>query len=190
MKKILISIFLLFVLICTGSTFSVLASDLPYDGDLFLDGFPVDGKVTGNSDVNVYDLQNHELVVVDTLEPETVVTLRAILVRPDGIQYYDVVYTKDDISCTGYVEFYSIEPIDAEITPAPEVDLDSINLNKNWIQSFTDFISGFRNFLTSLGNLLHVVFPFFTRTEINFVITFLLIFFGLLVYLLVRKVTV
>ena len=70
------------------------------------------------------------------------------------------------------------------------VFLTDVSETDGWIQRFRDFISGFKDFLNGLKDLVQVIFPFFTIEEIAFVISFLLIFFGLLIYLLVRKVTI
>ncbi len=190
MKKFIFIIFLFFILVYAGAPTVAFASELPYDGSFFLDGFPVDGTVIGTAAVDVYEFENHEFNLIDTLQPGTVVTLTSIFVYADGVQYYTVTYTKDEVSCSGYIEFYSIEPIDAEITPAPEVNLDDYNLDRNWFQTFIDFITGFKNFLLGLKNLLFIIFPFFTPAEIAFIITALIGFLGLLVYLLIRKVTI
>lgn len=68
--------------------------------------------------------------------------------------------------------------------------ISDVTVDDNWFTSFKEFITGFKEFINSMMSLLRVIFPFFTDEEIELVITFLLIFFGLLVYLLGRKVTI
>lgn len=68
--------------------------------------------------------------------------------------------------------------------------LSDVTVDENWFNAFREFIEGIKNFFTGLKEIVHVFFPFFTSTEINFVITFFIVFLGLLVYLLGRKVTI
>lgn len=187
MKKIIFSVFLLFILICSGSAMPVLANNLPdVEVSLYLDGYPVDGTVIGESDVNVYKEGSFD-EPIDTLVPGTVVTLKAQHAYANGSNYFYITYIKDDVEYYGLVDFYSVEPIGAVITPAPVVDVE---YNDNFFEAFKEFIEGMKSFFTGIGDILHSLFPFFTTKEIAFIISFILVFLGLLVYLLFRKVTV
>ena len=77
------------------------------------------------------------------------------------------------------------------VTPEPDSSGDSDNgISISDVNAFTDFIDGFKEFFSSLEDFLLILFPFFTPGEIAFLITFILIFLGVLVYLFFRKVTI
>ena len=57
-----------------------------------------------------------------------------------------------------------------------QIFISDVTVDDNWFKSFREFIEGFKDFISSLNNIVHVIFPFFTDEEIAFVITFLLIF--------------
>ena len=188
MKKIIFSVFLLFILICSGSAMPVLANNLPdVEVSIYLDGYPVDGTVIGESVVNVYKEGSFD-EPIDTLVPGTVVTLKAQYAYANGSNYFYITYIKDDVEYYGVVDFYSIEPIGVVITPEGVVGIE--DFDKNLYETFKDFIEGLKTFFTGLENILHNIFPFFTNKEIALVITFIVVFLGLLVYLLLRKVTI
>lgn len=188
MKRFFVLFLILFILVLSAGSFDVYAaSELPdVEVSIYIDGYPVDGTIVGTSDVNVYEAGSFDSAI-DTLEPGTVVSITAQYAYADGSNYFNIKYTKDDVEYSGLVEFDSVEPIGAVITPAPMLDVE---FNANWYESFKDFIEGLKTFFTGLENILHNIFPFFTDAEIALVVSFIVIFLGLLVYLLFRKVTV
>ncbi len=188
MKRFFVLIFTLLLLVITGNTLDVYAaSDVPeVEVTIHIDGYPVEGTIIGDSSVNVYEAGSFD-TAIDTVDPGTVVSLTAQYAYADGSNYFNIKYTRDDVEYYGLVDFYSVEPIGAVITPAPVVDVE---YNDNFFEAFKEFIEGMKSFFTGIGDILHSLFPFFTTKEIAFVISFILVFLGLLVYLLFRKVTV
>lgn len=178
----------MFVLICSGSAMPVLANNLPdVEVSIYLDGYPVDGTVIGDSSVNVYEAGSFD-AAIDTVEPGTAVTIVNLQVWANGTNYFSVSYIKDDIEYSGLVEFDFVQPVGAVITQAPMVDIEEFD--KNQYETFKDFIEGVKIFFNGIGGILHNIFPFFTNKEIALVVSFIVVFLGVLVYLFFRKVTI
>lgn len=189
MKRFSVLFLILFILVLSAGSFDVYAaSNLPdVEVSIYLDGYPVDGTIVGISSVNVYKEGSFDNAI-DTLEPGTVITLKAQYAYADGTNYFYINYIKDNVEHTGLVEFYSVDPIGVVITPEGVVGIE--DFDKNLYETFKDFIEGLKTFFTGLRNILNNIFPFFTNAEIALVVSFIVIFLSLLVYLFFRKVTV
>ncbi len=193
MKKIIFSVFLLFILICSGSTTAVFANNLPdVEVSIYVDGYPVDGTIIGVSAVNVYEAGSFDSAI-DTLEPGTVVSLTAQYAYADGSNYFNVKYIKDSVECFGLVEFYSVEPIGVVITPEGIVDLSqfqgfSFEKISGYFVKFYNAAVELLLFFESLPEVIFVLFPFLDVEHVAyliFLIVTIIVFSG---YFFIKKV--
>lgn len=192
MKKIILSVFMILIMLGFCSGRQVYASELNKI-DIYLDGFPCTGSVVGgSSEVNVYDIPSYgEPVVIDTLPVGSSLTITSLNVLNNSTNYYYVNYAADDTVKYGYIIFEFVEPVDAVITPAPGSDLEYTEPDlSGFFNSIKEFIYTVIDFFGQLYNCIFLLFPFFTDSQVNFLITFISIFLGLGIYLLFRKVTI
>jgi len=191
MKKIIFSVFLLFILIFSGSAMPVLANNLPdVEVSIYVDGYPVDGTIIGVSAVNVYEAGSFDSAI-DTLEPGTVVSLTAQYAYADGSNFFNVKYIKDSVECFGLVEFYSVEPIGVVITPEGVLDISDDFSFQNIFESFGlifDLASGVVDFIFFLPNIIFCIFPFLTVGQVILLCTLILFIFTISCYFLIKKV--
>ena len=191
MKKIVISVFLFLISICSGSVLPVFASNLPdVEVSIYLDGYPVDGTVIGESDVNVYKEGSFD-EPIDTLVPGTVVTLKAQYAYANGSNYFYITYIKDDVEYYGLVDFYSIEPIGVVITPEGVQDITNDFSFQNifeYVDMFWNLIRGLLDFLVSLPDIIFAIFPFFTVAQVALLCSLILIVIIISCYFIVKKV--